>query len=221
MPIPAFYKFMGPTNTLGVPAMPELKVPALSFDDLAGQPADTRLVDVRPRVDQADGILPGALAIEVTTDFGSWAGWLVPREAPIVLIAGPDQDITEPVTQLAQIGVDTVAGVVRDMPADKASVGFELVDVERFSKLVAEPDAQVLDVRMPSEWASGTIDGSVQRFLPDLLTEGVPTELDKSRPVLVACRSGRRASIAGGILANEGYRAVVLGNDGVPEVIGQ
>jgi glyoxylase-like metal-dependent hydrolase (beta-lactamase superfamily II)/rhodanese-related sulfurtransferase len=220
MPIPAFYKFMGPTNTLGVPAMPDLEVPTLSFDDLAGQPADTHLVDVRSRAEQAQGTLPGALAIEVATDFGSWAGWLVPREAPIVLIAGPDQDITEPVTQLAQIGVDTVVGVVRDVPADKATVGFELVDVDRFRKLVAEADAQVLDVRMPSEWAGGTIDGSVQRFLPDLLTEGVPAELDKDRPVLVACRSGRRASIAAGVLANEGYHPVVLGADGVPDVIG-
>ncbi|MDN5851388.1 MAG: MBL fold metallo-hydrolase [Actinomycetia bacterium] len=221
MPIPAFYKFMGPTNTLGVPAMPDHDVPEMSVDDIAAQPDGTRVVDVRPRAEQAAGILPGSLAIEVSTDFGSWAGWLVPRTSPIMLVAGPDQDITEPVVQLAQIGVDSVVGVVRDLPADRASVGFELVDIDRFRALMAEPDAQVLDVRMPSEWAAASIEGSIRRFLPDLLTDGVPAELDADRPVLIACRTGRRASIAAGVLANAGYRAVVLDEVGVPDVVDQ
>ncbi len=219
MPIPAFYKFMGPINTLGVPAMPTRTIPTLSLDELADQPEGTHVVDVRPHAQQAAGILPGSLAIEVTTDFGSWAGWLVPHDSPIVLVAEPDQDITEPVTQLAQIGVDAVTGVVREVPADRATVGFELVDIDRFRKLMDEHDAQVLDVRMPSEWSEGAVAGSVQRFLPDLLTDGIPTDLDPDRPVLVACRTGRRASIAAGILANAGYRPIVLDVVGVPELI--
>ncbi len=221
MPIPAFYKFMGPTNTLGVPAMPARHVPTVSVSDLADQPEGTRVVDVRPRAEQATGILPGSLAIEVTTDFGSWTGWLVPRDSPIVLVAEPGQDITEPVTQLAQIGVDTVAGVVRDVPADRATVTFDLVDIDRFRKLMDEPAAQVLDVRMPSEWASASIEGAIRRFLPDLLTDGIPAELDPHRPVLVACRTGRRASIAAGILANAGYQPIVLDVSGVPDLVGQ
>lgn len=220
MPIPAFYRFMGPANILGVPAMPDHDLPAMSVDDIAAQPDGTRVVDVRPRAEQAAGILPASLAIEVATDFGSWAGWLVPRASPIVLVAGPNQDVTEPVTQLAQIGVDSVVGVVRDLPADRASVGFELVDIDRFRELMAEADAQVLDVRMPSEWAAASIEGSIRRFLPDLVTDGVPAELDPDRAVLVACRTGRRASIAAGVLANAGYRAVVLDEVGVPDVVG-
>ncbi|WP_300007486.1 rhodanese-like domain-containing protein [Pseudonocardia sp.] len=91
--------------------------------------------------------------------------------------------------------------------------------IDRFRELMAEPDAQVLDVRMPSEWADASIDGSVRRFLPDLLTDGIPAELDRDRPVLVACRTGRRASIAAGVLADAGYRAVVLDEVGVPDVV--
>lgn len=145
----------------------------------------------------------------------------MPRDSPIVLVAGPDQDVAEPVTQLAQIGVDTVVGVIRDLPADHASVGFELVGIEHFRALMTQPDAKVLDVRMPSEWAAANIEGSIRRFLPDLATDGVPTELDVDRPVLVACRTGRRASIAAGLLANAGYRAVVLDEVGVPDVVEQ
>jgi glyoxylase-like metal-dependent hydrolase (beta-lactamase superfamily II)/rhodanese-related sulfurtransferase len=217
MPIPAFYPYMGPTNTLGVPPMPKYQLPTLSLDEV---PAGARLVDVRPRAEQSAGIVPGSLAIEVSTDFGSWTGWLIPRGTPIVFIAGPDQDITEPATQLAQIGVDDVVGVVRDVPADQASVGFELVGTETFVDLVDAPDAQVLDVRMPSETScSSTIPGSVVRFLPELFTVGIPDELDRTRPVLIACRTGRRASIAAGLLAEQGYRPVVLDDGGVPDVL--
>lgn len=219
MPIPAFYEFMSPTNTLGVPPMPAREPAPMTVEQLADQPDGTYVVDVRSRSEQAGGILPRSLAIEVTTDFGSWTGWLVPRNAPIVLVAGPDQDVDEPITQLAQIGVDTVVGVVRDLPPERAEVTFDVVDVDRFEKLMDDPDAQLLDVRMPSERAGGVVAGSLQCFLPDLVTDGIPAELDPERPVLVACRTGRRATIAAGLLADAGYRPTVLDAVGVTDLL--
>jgi len=41
-------------------------------------------------------------------------------------------DVEGTATQLAQIGVDTVAGVVRGLPAAAATAGYELVDLDRF-----------------------------------------------------------------------------------------
>jgi glyoxylase-like metal-dependent hydrolase (beta-lactamase superfamily II)/rhodanese-related sulfurtransferase len=216
MPIPAFYPHMGPTNTLGVAPMPRPEVPTLTLDDV---PARARLVDIRPRAVQAGGIVPGALAVEVGIDFGSWTGWLVPRGTPIVLVAEPAQDVTEPLTQLAQIGVDDVVGVVRDVPAKRATVGFELAGLDRFRALLDAPDAQVLDVRMPTETTASTIPGSAVRFLPELFTLGIPARIDRARPVLVACGSGRRATIAAGLLADLGYRPIVLDRAGVPDVL--
>lgn len=217
MPIPAFYQYMGPANILGVPPMPPVTVPELATGDLAGQPEATQVVDVRPRTALAEGFLKGSVGIEHGTDFGSWAGWLLPYQSPIVLVAEPDQDVTEPVTQLAQIGIDTVRGVVRDL-ADADTSDFELLDLPGFRKRLAAPDAQLLDVRMPSELAQGRVDGAVHRFLPDLVTQGVPAELDADRPVLVACGSGRRATIAATLLAREGYQAVVLTGAGIPDL---
>ncbi|MER7458771.1 MBL fold metallo-hydrolase [Micromonospora sp. NPDC126480] len=217
MPIPAFYQYMGPANTLGVPPMPALTVPEIDLADLAEQPEGTQVLDVRPRTAQAAGFLPGSVGIEVADDFGSWAGWLLPYQAPIVLVAEPGQDVTEPITQLAQIGVDSVRGVVRDL-GEAATDQFELVDVATFVRRLADPAAQVLDVRMPSERAAARLDGAVERFLPDLITEGVPAEIDPERPVLIACGSGRRAAIAATLLAREGYRPVVLAGAGVADV---
>ncbi|MEU8108616.1 MBL fold metallo-hydrolase [Nonomuraea muscovyensis] len=211
MPIPAFYRYMGPANTLGVPPMPPVQVP-----ELDRAPEGTHVVDIRPRQAQSRGMLPGSIGIELDDDFGSWTGWLLPYAEPLTLVAEPGQDVAEAVTQLAQIGVDTVQGVVRDLGAD-ATQRYELLDLDAFVERLAQPDAQLLDVRMPNEREQGRVAGAIERFLADLFTQGVPVELDPERPVLVACGSGRRASIAAGLLAREGYRPIVLTGAGVPE----
>ncbi|BCJ75203.1 MBL fold metallo-hydrolase [Catellatospora sp. IY07-71] len=214
MPIPAFYQYMGPANTLGMPPMPPVIAPELHADQL---PAGAHVVDIRPRPVMAAGHLPGSLGIELGVDFGSWAGWLLPHDEAIVLVADRDQDIPEAVTQLARIGVDTVAGVVHDL-GDRATARFELLDLPAFATRAAAAGAQLLDVRMPSEHAAIAIEHAAHRFLPDLITEGVPAELDPARPVLVACGSGRRAAIAATLLLRHGYQPVALDRAGVPDL---
>ncbi|WP_043628502.1 MBL fold metallo-hydrolase [Nonomuraea candida] len=209
MPIPAFYRHMGPANILGVPPMPPVRAPEL--DAPAGH-----VVDLRPRHVQARGMLPGSVGIEMADDFGSWAGWLLPHAEPITLVAEPGQDVTEAVTQLARIGIDTVRGVVRDL-GDAATQTYRPADLDTFVKLL-QPGGQLLDVRMPSEWEQVRLPGAVERFLPDLFTQGVPAELDRERPVLVACASGRRAAIAATHLARQGYRPIALTGAGVADV---
>lgn len=220
MPIPAFYQHMAPANTLGVPPMPAVNVPELTYADLAGLADEVHVVDIRPAATMARGYLSGSTGVEVSDDFGSWVGWLLPYQAPIVLVAEPGQDVTEPVTQLAQIGIDSVQGVVRDLD-DAPTESFELLDVPTFRQRMGDPSGQVLDVRMPSERALVRLDGAVERFLGDLVTEGIPAELDPDRPVLVTCRSGRRAVIAATMLAREGYQPAVLVGAGVAEVVGR
>ncbi|WP_433380753.1 rhodanese-like domain-containing protein [Streptosporangium sp. CA-115845] len=214
MPIPAFYAHMGPANTLGVPPMPATEVPELTLEQV---PADAHLLDIRPRSVQAAGLLPGSVGVELDTDFGSWAGWLLPYQAPIVLVARHGQDAGEAVTQLAQIGIDSVLGVVTDL-RDEATSRFELLELPAFAARLAGPGAQLLDVRMPSERRATPLAGAIERFLPDLVTDGVPAELDPDRPVLVACGSGRRASIAASLLLRSGYRPVVLTGAGVSDL---
>ncbi len=207
-PIPAFYAHMGPANLLGVPPRPEGDLPEIEPEKLD---EDVHVIDIRPREEQAAGFLPGSTGIELADDFGSWAGWLLPYGEPIALVAGPGQDVDEAVTQLVRIGLDDLRGVVRDL-GEAATAHFEVADLDGFLKRM--PGAQVLDVRMPVERREDPLPGAVERFLPDLVTEGVPAELDRDRPVLVACGSGRRASIAATLLAREGYRAVVLNGAG-------
>jgi rhodanese-related sulfurtransferase len=218
MPIPAFYQYMGPANTLGVPPMPKVGVSELSYADLERLPGTTQVVDIRPAAAIAAGYLRGSAGVELTDDFGSWVGWLLPYQAPIVLVAEPGQDVSEAVTQLARIGIDTVCGVVRNL--DQAPTSrFELIDVPTFRRRMADRATQVLDVRMPSEREIVRLDGATERFVADLAIEGIPPSLDPDRPVLIICGSGRRAIIAATLLGRAGFQPAVLMGAGVAEVI--
>lgn len=62
---------------------------------------------------------------------------------------------------------------------------------------------QVLDVRHPNEWEAGHIEGAVHIPVDDL-AERVD-ELDRDRPVVTVCRSGRRSERAAQWLAGEGF----------------
>jgi len=220
MPIPAFYRYMGPANTLGVEPMPQTRVPETRVSDLDEMTGDkVRVVDIRPRAKQAAGMLPGSTAIEFGDDFGSWAGWLVPYNSPIVLVAERDQDVDAAVTQLAQIGVDSVRGVIFDVPGTAATSTFTLLELPDFLRRLEDRGVQLLDVRMPNERAAVRWDGAVEGFAADLFTEGLPDGLDRDKPVLVACGTGRRASIVASLLAREGFQPIVLNNAGVADMV--
>ncbi|TMR14365.1 MBL fold metallo-hydrolase [Nonomuraea turkmeniaca] len=212
MPIPAFYAHVGPANLLGTPPAPGTGLPEITVADLTDE---VHVLDIRPLAAQAAGFLPGSTGIELGEDFGSWAGWLLPYGEPTALVAEPGQDVSDARTQLARIGLDDVRGVIRDL-GTAATARFELADLPAF--LDRLPGAQLLDVRMPGERRAEPLPGASERFLPDLLTDGIPAELDPDRPVLVSCSSGRRAAIAATLLTRHGYEPVVLTGAGAPQV---
>lgn len=219
MPIPGFYRYMGPTNTLGVKPLPQGTVPRLSVAEVEGRD-DVHVVDLRPRPDQAAGMLADSVAVTFGDDFGSWAGWLVPYDEPVVLVANPDQDVEAAITQLRQIQFDNIVGVVNDLTGASLPGTFELVDVPAARNLLDGDEVQLLDVRMPSELEQVRHPAAIERFVADVYTHGVPADLDPQRPVLVACASGRRAAIAASRLAALGFDVRALDDAGVPDLVG-
>ena len=139
---------------------------------------------------------------------------------PVVLIANPDQDVHEAVTQLRQIQFDNVVGVVTDLTGATLEQTFEIVDAETAAKLASHGDVQVLDVRMPNERAEVTFPGATERFVADLFSQGMPDGITKDKPVLIACGTGRRATIAASYLAAQGFDDLqVQSPGGVAELV--
>ena len=216
---PAYYAHMAPINRRGAPVLGGLPdVPALDLPEFCRRVSSGAwIVDARDRDSFAAGHIPGSVNIELNSGFGSYAGWLLPFGAPVVLVL-PDPaqpSAAEATTQLLRIGWSQVAGYLgggigawhdplRSYPT--ASVT-ELCDA-----LSRGDDLLVLDVRQELEWAWGTIPGSRTLFLADL--PGQLGTISRDRPAWVICSNGHRASIAASLLDAAGIpvRLVAAGS---------
>ncbi|MEX1280557.1 MAG: MBL fold metallo-hydrolase [Acidimicrobiia bacterium] len=217
-PFPTYYRYMGPANLYGPEPMPALDLPELGVDDLSDP--EVTVIDIRGTEPFAAGHVPGSIGLELRDDTGVWAGWILPHDAEIVLLADPGQDVTEAIRQLGRIGMDDVRGVVWGVDAWREAGrlldGHRTTDLAGFTEAV-RAGKQVLDVRMPSEWAEGSIPGSTQVFAADLVADGPPAGL--TGEVWVACGSGYRATATVPWLKAAGIEPVILTQDGVPEVL--
>ncbi len=80
--------------------------------------------------------------------------------------------------------------------------------VELKEQIDNNKNIQVLDVRTPQEWASGTIKNAfkINVFDKDFASKSEKM-LDKNKTIYVYCRSGRRSLNATEILLKKGYKA--------------
>lgn len=214
-PYPDYYAFMGPINLAGPQPMPPTSVPAIAVNDV---PNDAEVVDMRPQAAFAAGHLPGSHGMELEDQMGVWAGWLLPFDAPIVLVANPGQDIENAVTQLARVGFDTVVGTITDISGVPELASYRLAPFAELIAALRSGSPQILDVRAPDERAAASIPGSVHAYLPDLRT-GVPSELDPERPVWVVCGGGYRSEMAVHYLERVGFEPIVVTGGGVEAVL--
>lgn len=88
-------------------------------------------------------------------------------------------------------------------PKDK----FANLSSDEFEKLISEDsNVQRLDVRTVAEYSEGHIPGSINiNILDDRFSALADEILDKSRPVAVYCKSGRRSRNAARLLVRKGY----------------
>ena len=88
---------------------------------------------------------------------------------------------------------------------------YENATVKDFALLIDNPDVVLLDVRTPSEFAEGHIEGAINidQAQGDFI-EKAKAALSKDKTVAIYCRSGRRSANAANRLFAEGYRCVNL-----------
>jgi hydroxyacylglutathione hydrolase len=222
---PAYYAHMAPLNRQG-PALLE-RLPALAAltpEQVARRMHDGAwLVDARNRLLFAQAHVPGAVNIELDSIFGTYVGWTIPFNSPLILILPepPGAAAEQAVTQLIRIGYDTLEGYLAGgMDTWQAegrpvrSYPTATVDDLCHAYLEGRP-LQVLDVRQPSEFRQGHVPGSVNLFVGDLpqRLRDVPTNTE----LWVACASGYRAAIAAGFLDRTGFPVRLVAQGGVPE----
>ncbi|GAA2142262.1 hypothetical protein GCM10009825_31550 [Arthrobacter humicola] len=84
----------------------------------------------------------------------------------------------------------------------------EITPQQLAQQLKSGSDAQIVDVRETAEIAEGMIPGARHIALGELA--GRLSQLDKARPVIAVCRSGRRSAAAADQLSAAGYTAYTV-----------
>ncbi len=167
-----------------------------------------QVVDVRDPDEFAKAHMLGSINIGLGGQYATWAGTLLNREKPIVLIAEPGRQ-KEAAMRLGRIGFDHVAGYLKDgiqvLEARPDLVdGTERVAPAMLAAELASPNPPfVLDVRMPKEWQSRRIEGSTNIPLNHLQER--LEELPRGQEIVVHCAGGYRSSIAASILHQHGF----------------
>lgn len=213
-PFPKYYAYMGPTNLAGPEPIPSPVLPELAVADISG----ATVVDVRPAETYASGHLPGSVGIPFGDQVGVWAGWVLPFDIDIVLVAERGQDVDEVHRQFSRIGFDHVAGVVFDLPPAAELASYETLRLGDFlEQMEAGLISQIVDVRAPNEWDEGCLEGSTLLYVPDLYAD--TSAIDSSQPAWLLCGTGHRSTIAAAALERDGLEPAVLVGHGVADVL--
>lgn len=190
----------------------ERSLRALTLDEtLQLQREGAQVVDVRAAAEFAARHLRDSINIGLQGSYATWAGTVLDRVRPIVLIAEPGAE-QEAAMRLGRIGFDHVAGYLQegmqalDDRAELVRTGERLTAAGLAEELACEAPPLVLDVRTASERASGQVNDSVHIPLNQLRAR--LAELPRDRRLVVHCAGGYRSAIAVSLLEQAGFQDV-------------
>ncbi len=213
-PVPYYWPRMKVVNERGPDIMGGLpKVKMTSPKEFASfvQDRQVQLLDTRRMLDFAGGHIKGAINIGYDPVISLWSGWLLDPKRPIALVLPEDGKSEDVVAWLARVGLqETVimglkGGIKNWIDSGFAYENFDTMSVHEVRETFPTDKMQLLDVRQPSEWDQGHIAGAGYMFLPEIPQRA--KELDSTKPVVVYCGNGYRASIAASLLRRAGLDA--------------
>lgn len=178
---------------------------------LALQEVGAQILDTRDPAEFASAHLKGSVNIGLGGQYATWAGTVLDREHPIVIIADPGRE-NESATRLGRIGFDHIVGYLQDglqslRARPDLTVTTERVSAPFAAELLSSSEPPLaIDVRAPREHEQKNITGSMSLPL-NHLAENVG-KLPSGRSLLVFCAGGYRSSIAASLLERAGFTHV-------------
>jgi len=212
---PAYFNYDAVLNSQERPTLDQAlarEMNPLTLDAvLALQAEGAQILDTRDAGEFASAHLLGSINIGLVGQYATWAGTVLDRNHPIVIIADPGRE-NESAVRLGRIGFDHVAGYLQNglqsLESRPELIAFtERVSAQYAAELLSSNEPPLaIDVRAPREREQKHIAGSVGLPLNHLL-ENMDT-LPRTRPLLIYCAGGYRSSIAASLLQGCGFEAV-------------
>ena len=217
---PTYFAYLRAVNQLrpnvlqGIP----LLAPLSAHDVHAQMSQGVAIVDTRSPRQFARGHIPNAYGIPLDTPLISWAGWVIPFNSPLLLIADDPIAREQAVRQLLRIGYDDLRGYLEGgMTAwEKAGLPIAHVPVMTVQELARSREMNdglaVLDVRQDAEWRAGHLPDAVH--IEGGRLRSAELSLTKEEPLIVHCGHSARSTVAISVLQQRGYQNVQLLDDG-------
>lgn len=178
----------------------------------------TLVLDTRAPEEFASLHIRGAIQIGLVGPFSSWAAIVLKPAQKLVLVAENEDSAEEAHVRLARVGLSEVAGYSLADEAEWRDARITLLTISTYRCATAcqafkHRSVQLVDVRSRAEWLKGHLPGAISVPLLDL--ESRAELIDPSRPSLVYCREGFRATTAASILLRRTSGEIGILIDGV------
>lgn len=194
-----------------LPAVPAL-TPEAARARLAG---GALLLDTRDSAPFGAAHVPGAANIQLSSsEFEQRVGWVLPPEAPLILLTETETDIERALRDLAFVGLEgrvegsVAGGMDAWIAAGLPHATVPQISAQTLQEALAEDRMKVLDVRETSEWDDGHIAGAQHMNFKVLRERFAELALDPADAIAITCATGKRSSTAASILRRLGFHRV-------------
>ncbi len=199
----------GPTRLAELPSMEGLSVEQFKkrMDSLNAVVLDTRSYHAF-----ASQHISHSWHIDLNFNFPTFAGWVLPTDKDILLVAEDEQKALEASIWARRVGVDRIVGYLKGGLIAWAMAGYEtsrleLISVEELHDMITDgSNFALLDVRTPQEFADNHLEGAINIPVADLRTRY--QDLEKDRTIVIICSSGMRSSLGASILKQHGFKKI-------------
>lgn len=86
--------------------------------------------------------------------------------------------------------------------------GVQVVDISTYERQLKQPEIQLIDVRTPEEFSEGHIENAKNINIMGNDFDTQVANLDKTKPVMVYCKSGGRSAKASARLKELGFTTI-------------
>ena len=177
------------------------------------QESNISILDARCYHGFAGQHIPGAWHLDISGNFPTFAGWVLPTDRDILLVADHYQTAIQASTWARRVGMDRIVGYLDGGMVAWAVSGLNTDSIRLISaeelhdRITGDNSFVLLDVRGKLEYEDNHIKGAVNIPVADLRTRHL--ELDKNKAIVVLCSSGNRSSLGASILKQHGFKHVI------------
>lgn len=207
-------------NRIGPRKENELPLPeALDNSTFMQKLKDATVLDVRSFESFGGQHIPLAYNIDINSNFPTYAGWLLPPEKEILIVADNYSQAFDACQQLHRVGHDRVSGYLEEGMYGWVTDGLTTNHVPQVSaeelhnRIKDGSEVTVLDVRAVSEYEDFHIEGAMNIPVHELRNRY--NELDPQNETILICGSGHRSSMGCSLLLQKGFTRILNASGGM------